>query len=462
MPTHASRIEQILDQQFLGLRSPGLVCAVAAEAHVTHYATRGCANLALQTPLSVGQVFPIGSITKSFAAAAVLLLRDEGRLELGQSPADFIPHLHTFWATTSLAQLLSMQSGLGADYGGSWAEQHLPLSNAELGERLARPVIAAAQPGVYFMYSSLGYMMLGRVISAAAGCDARDFISERFIRPLGMVSTSWAPQLPTAVIGYRCREGRFEQEAPFRAQNDGAVFGGLWSAVPDLSIWMDFLCSAHHERAGMYDRVLKRSSRLEMQRGVVLRPIEPRQAAQEPPPCRAYGFGLVNFQSPTEWTVGHGGAVPGFGAHMQWSPETGQGVVAMANLRYADLSGLCGRVLSLVSAAAPPRTTTVHPLVAQRAADLLTLISTWSTASAKELFTESFFVDYPEEYIASRFAELRDVCSDRTNLTISPGPPGEGLSAVVAHRDHQLFTLTLSPLEPSAIQEVGFVGDPIF
>jgi CubicO group peptidase (beta-lactamase class C family) len=351
-----------------------------------------------------------------------------------------------------------MQSGLGADYGGSWAEQHLPLANEQLTERLTRPVIAAAQPGQRYMYSNLGYVMLGRVISAAAGCDARDFIVERFIKPLGMASTSWSPHPLNAATGYCSMSGRLQQDHVFAARNDGAVFGGLWSSVPDLAVWIDFLCSAHAGSSDRYDRLLRRASRLEMQRASVLRPIEPCAIDQEPPPCRAYGFGLVNFQGRTEWTVGHGGAVPGFGTHVQWSPATGEGVIAMANLRYADLSGLCHRVLDLVSAAAPRRATTVHPRVAQRAAELLTLIKEWNSAAARSLFTPSFFVDYPEQSIARRFAELRDACGDVAHLAISSGA---GLSAVVAEGDRQLFTFTISTIEPGAIQELVFAEEPV-
>ena len=226
MLSESEAIDQIVHDMFSELKLPGLVCAVSSSAQVTHYSTHGRANLTLETPFSVDQRFPIGSLTKSFGAAAMLRLRDEGRLALNQSPRDFIPDLHTFWSKCSLSQLLSMQSGLGADYGGSWAEQHLPLSNTQLGERLALPVIAATEPGTSFLYSNLGYMMLGRVISKVSGQDARDFILERFIEPLGMESTTWAPSSNIAT-GYRSTDNRFEEEKTFRANNDGGVFGGL-------------------------------------------------------------------------------------------------------------------------------------------------------------------------------------------------------------------------------------------
>jgi CubicO group peptidase (beta-lactamase class C family) len=438
---------------FSELKAPGLVCAVISNAQVTHYAARGYSNLAMKTPCGVQQSFPIGSLSKSFGAAAILLLRDQGCLKLNQSPQDFIPGLSSFWSSTSLHQLLSMQSGLGADYGGSWAEQHLPLSNEELAERLALSVIAASAPGTSFLYSNFGYMMIGRIISEVSGKDARDFIFEHFIQPLGMSGTTWAPPAMNTITGYRSSDDRFEEEQPFSANNDGGVFGGLWSTVPDMAVWMNFLSSAYLEGYSLHDQVLSRASRLEMQRAVVLRPIAPPEGDKEPSPCGAYGYGLVNFQGKTEWTVGHGGAVPGFGAHMRWSPQTGISVFAVANLRYADLSSGCAKILDCASGAAQHRRSELHPLLAHRANQLLSLISNWDSDAANTLFAENFFIDYPQEYISKRFAELRSIRDGSSSISVGQLA---GLSAKITFGKIDVITFTISTLEPGLIQEIEF------
>lgn len=453
MLKHSESIDTLVRDMFSELKAPGLVCTVASNAQVTHYATCGHANLALKTPCSIDQSIPIGSLTKSFVGAAILLLRDQGRLELSQAPTDFMLGLPPFWSSTSLHQLLSMQSGLGADYGGSWAEQHLPLSNAELGERLALPVIAAAAPGASFLYSNFGYMMLGRVISEVTGQDARDFITEKFIKPLGMDSTNWAPPATNAVTGYRSTNDSFEEEITFSAHNDGGVFAGLWSTAPDMAIWMDFLCSAYVEGDSPYNRVLQRASRLEMQRAAVLRPIAPPEKDDTPSLCGAYGYGLIIFQDKTEWTVGHNGGVPGFGTQMRWSPQTGISVFAVANLRYANLSSGCERILSSASGAAQRRRSDLHPVVAQRANQLLSLISNWDSGTANALFAENFFIDYSQEYIHKRFLELRSILDGSPTITVVPL---EGLSAKIKLGEGHDLTFTVSTLGPGLIQEVVF------
>ncbi len=446
-------IDTLVSDMFLELKAPGLLCAVTSNAQVIHYAACGYANLSMKTPFSIEQSFPVGSLTKSFCAAAILLLRDQGHFALNQSPRDLIPVLPPFWSSVSLHQLLSMQSGLGADFGGSWAEQHLPLSNTELGERLAQPIIAAAAPDAAFLYSNFGYMMLGRVISEVSGQDARDFIIEKLLNPLEMRATNWAPPPTNAATGYRFINDTFKEERTFTANNYGGVFGGLWSTLPDMAVWMDFLCSAHVNGDSPYNRVLSKSSRLEIQRAVVLRPMAPAERDEQPAPCGAYGYGLVRLQGKTEWIVGHGGAVPGFGANMSWSPQTGVSVFAVANLRYAALTSGCSKILNFAATAAKKRRSELDPLLAQRANQIISLISAWDNNIAQDLFTESFFIDYPEEYISRRLGDLRSAVGKSPTITVVPH---EGLSAKIKFDQGNEVTFTVCTLEPGQIQELEF------
>jgi len=452
--TETPVIDALVRAAFEELKPPGLVCAVTADRKIRHVAAYGVCDAEHHTPFDVHIAFPIGSLTKSFAAAALLILRDEQKLSLDQSPRDFAPELSSYWQDTSLFQLLSMQSGLGEDFGGSWAEQHLVLSNAELTHRFAVPVTRAVRPGTHFFYSNFGYMVLGRVISQAAGQDARDFIAQRLLEPLEMSSTSWSiPQTNTA-LGYKTSADRFEQEERFSASNDGAVFGGLWSCLSDMARWIDFLACAHKHDDETYALILARAARLEMQRAVTLRPVSPARESGKSPVCLGYGFGLVNFPSSSEWAVGHGGAVPGFGCHMRWSPNTGIGLIAVANIRYADLSESCGRILTAATEKEPARAQALHPLVAARASVLLALLREWDIATAEQLFTFNFFIDYPREDTAKRFTELGERYAE--NLTDAQVLQLRGLSAKIMIRGSTLLTFTVSSLEPNQVQEVTF------
>jgi CubicO group peptidase (beta-lactamase class C family) len=451
----AQKVDELTKGLFDELKPPGLLCAVIADRKTAHVSSYGVADTERRAAWNIDGSFPIGSLTKSFAAASILVLRDEGRISLDQSPRQFIPELGAEWQGVTLWQLLSMQSGLGEDFGGSWAEQHLPLSNHVLTERFSVPITWAARHGAQYFYSNFGYMVLGRVISKASGQDARDFIAQRLLEPLGMERTSWSVPSANVVRGYRTENNkRFEEEGLFSAANDGAVFGGLWSCVPDMARWIDFLACAHGADDEKYEQILDRSSRLEMQRAAVLRPITTPDRPEETPLTLGYALGLVNFPSRSEWTVGHGGAVPGFGCHMRWSPSTGVGVFAVANLRYADLSEGCGRILAAARERVPARAIPLHPLVAARGSELLSLLREWDSAVAERLFAMNFFIDYPREQTAEKFSQLRQRYAQQLSDAQVVQLPG--LSAKILIREEQLMSFTVSGLEPGQVQEVVF------
>jgi CubicO group peptidase (beta-lactamase class C family) len=223
-------------------------------------------------------------------------------------------------------------------------------------------------------------------------------------------------------------------------------------AIELLSLANNFLACAHEPHDQRHEQILGHASRLEMQRTVVARPIAPPDEPDSLVLCLGYGFGLVNFPSRSEWTVGHGGAVPGFGCHMRWSPNTGIGVLAVANLRYADLSEGCERILAAARAKVPARPLPLHPQVAARAGALLDLVREWDVAAAEQLFAFNFFIDYPREYVARRFSELRERYA--AQLADARIIQQRGLSAKIAIGDCEIMTFTISSLEPNQIQEL--------
>ena len=114
--------------------------------------------------------FPIASLTKSFTAASILILRDRGQLDLDIPVCDVLPELKTeassAWKDVSVRKLLSMQAGLPEDFYGSWAEQTMALSPRELSEVLAGSPISINTAEEAHKYSNLSYILLGKVYEA--------------------------------------------------------------------------------------------------------------------------------------------------------------------------------------------------------------------------------------------------------------------------------------------------------
>ena len=198
--------------------------------------------------VEVDAVYRIASMTKSFTAATVLMLRDAGRLGLDDPVERHAPEFAALRSplpgapAVTVRHLLTMSSGLATD--DAWADRHLDLRDDELDAIVADGVTFAWMPGVTFEYSNLGYGVLGRVVRNITGSTLQRNVTDHFLEPLGMTRTSWtAPD--DAVIGYRSRHGD-EALVAEPMLGDGAIapMGGLFSSVTDLARWVDFLASA--------------------------------------------------------------------------------------------------------------------------------------------------------------------------------------------------------------------------
>ena len=133
----------------------------------------GTTSVEVETPPTADTVFRIASMTKSFTAATVLLLRDEGHLRLDDPVADHVPELQGQRAsdpgapTITLRHLLSMSAGFPGD--DPWGDRQQDLDPGRFTRFLERGQSFAWMPGTAFEYSNLGYAILGRVITNVDG-----------------------------------------------------------------------------------------------------------------------------------------------------------------------------------------------------------------------------------------------------------------------------------------------------
>jgi CubicO group peptidase (beta-lactamase class C family) len=370
--------------------------------------------------------FPIASLSKSFTAAAILALRDEGKLALSDSVGSFLPELHDRerWKIATVLHVLSMQSGLATD--NPWADRFLAHDDPAMDTVLAQPFIFAAPPGKEYHYSNLGYMLLGRIISRVSEEHALSFISKRILAPLGMSASSW-----NGVC------------------SDTAVFGGLSSTLRDICRWIAFLIDTDSDGPGRFDEVLRRDSRRELQRGVVLIPGD--YFTAQPVTRAAYAFGTARYPLGTGWAVGHSGGLPGSGCHMRWSIEHRCAVAAWGLATYFPAAGPCGEILEELA-----HDTRIYPtptaLVLERGETLRSLISNWDDAIARDLFSSNFFQDVTTEQAK---AKLSAVCSAvNGNVRRLEIIGDRGVGGFLSHGGSLLLAFTLAPAEGGRIQEL--------
>jgi len=362
---------------------PGLVYGIVRGGSLEHAAGLGERFLGGPAP-DADSVFRIASMSKSFTAAAIVLLRDSGALALDDPASRYVPELRKWLFQPSIRHLLTMTAGFPTDDPWGDRQQGLPLD--EFGAFLARGVSFAREPGISFEYSNLGYAILGRVISDVSGVPYKDFIRDRLMLPLGMSRSGYEAPPDGLARGYRRAPSGWE-EVPIEPYGAFAPMGGVFTTISDLALWVAGFMSAGDSHP------LRVASRREMQLPQVPTLWDRPAAFPGDGHVTGYGFGLAIGEDPVLGRVaGHGGGYPGFGSYMRWHQPSGIGVIAFGNSTYARMQQLTARMLSAL--AGRPGVVPWPATVAARDAVSRLLVS-WDDAVADRLFTPNVALDSP-------------------------------------------------------------------
>lgn len=344
--------------------------------------------------------FRIASCTKSFTVAALLKLRDEGKLNLDQPITDFVSeftfsNLSSATTIPTLRHLAAMASGLPTD--DPWADRQESISPQDLREIVSRGVNATSTTGELFQYSNLGFALLGLAIESASERDFREFVSTEFLKPLGMSQSGFnADDFAEGNLarGYRKVDESW-MELPFSGSGAFSSIGGLFSSGRDLRIWCNWFHSAFSEEA-VSEGLLSAASRREMQYIQTPVPLSAQPSDQER--LAGYGLGLfVEYDRRFGQFVSHSGGYPGFSSHMRWHLPTGLSVVVLENATY---SGAMATAIALMDAALQglnfqlPKPE-VWAITYEFAAKADALVRNWSDTLAAEIFSENVGLDIP-------------------------------------------------------------------
>ncbi len=391
-------------------RVPGVAWGLIRDGALVHTGGLGEAVVGEPRPPDAETVFRIASMTKSFTAALILGLRDEGRLDLDDPVARHVPEL-AGWRPpnadarpVTIRQLLTMSAGLATD--DPWGDRQQGLLLDAFARLLAAGPSFAWPPGTMFEYSNLGFGILGRVATSAGGAEYRDLVTTRLLVPLGMTSSGFREEdVPVERLarGYVRRDDAFVREGddPYGAF---ASMGGLYSTVRDLSRWVAGFLDAFPARSDPEGpHPLSRASRREMQQvqrssGVAI----PAHAPDAVPDLVAggYGIGLFVASHPDLGTfVTHSGGYPGYGSEMAWHPASGLGMVVLANLRYAGPMPVVAELLTglVRDGHAPRRRPAPAPATGRLRRAAEALIDEWDDAGADLVFAMNMDLDEPRD-----------------------------------------------------------------
>jgi CubicO group peptidase (beta-lactamase class C family) len=377
--------------------------------------------------------FRIASMTKSFTAATVLSLRDEGLLTLDSPLGDVLPWARTIGLPAQapplrVEHLLSMTGGFPTD--DPWGDREESTSLEAFDALVADGLTFCRVPGIEFEYANIGYALLGRAISQVTGQDYRDVVRERLLEPLGMTSSTFDVAAVTGrVIGmHPVGSGLAEQvEGPSGAFSP---MGGMWSTIEDLARWVGFLESAWADAPDTGP--LSRWSRREMQRPRIV------IGHDEDGSVDSYGWGLRIAHHPTLGRfVHHSGGYPGFGSHMRWHPDTRWGVVALANRTYAPMRRACATALGEIvadEAAEAARARAVDrlwPQTEQAMALVESLLLEWDDAALDAMAATNLDLDQSRDDRRAAWQSIGAASLRRDPMSITSRSPAHARWTVV-------------------------------
>jgi CubicO group peptidase (beta-lactamase class C family) len=349
------------EEQARGL--PSLVVGLVRDGDLVWWSGRGSTGIAGAGPPSADTQYRIGSITKTFVAAAVLRLRDEGAVDLIDRIGDHLPELAELPVT--IAQLLSHTSGLRAETPAPWWERTAGMPFGDLVASSLRRQDLFWRPGRRFHYSNPGYAVLGELLARRRSAPLVEVLRSEIWEPLGMRRTTRLPEPPHAQGLAVHPHIDAVLEEPAHDAVAMAPAGQLWSTIEDLARWSDALLGTRPE-------VLGTASASEMAEPVALMDV-PGQAW-----TAAYGLGLQLWNQGGRRRLGHSGAMPGHWAMLLIDQATKDVVVALANSTYQGLRPtFFDELLELLAAEQPRPTEAFGPTATTLDHSNLELLGTW-------------------------------------------------------------------------------------
>ena len=319
---------------------PSASLAVVQDGKIAYLQAYGSARLDPNAPAASAMRYSIGSISKQFTAAAILLLAEEGKLSLDDPVSKYVSGL-TRGNEITIRQLLSHTSGY-QDY---WPQDYVPpmmlqsISADEIMNGWARKPLDF-DPGTKWQYSNTNYVIAGAIVEKVSGVPLLQLLSQRVFTPLGMKSVSDTNENklpPTDPGGYfRYALGPLH---PAPKEGRGWMFaaGELAMTAEDLAKW----------DISIIDRsVLKPASYREMETEVVLKDGVGSR----------YGLGMFVTSSNGHRILEHGGEVSGFTAENIVLPDDKIAVVVLTNQDAAEAASEIGtNVRAMLVTAANPQ-----------------------------------------------------------------------------------------------------------
>jgi CubicO group peptidase (beta-lactamase class C family) len=303
--------------------SPGCALGVYREGKIIYSKGYGLANLEESVAITPQSVFDIGSTSKQFTAASILLLEKQGKLSVNDDIRKYLPELPDYGQKITILNLLNHTSGL-RDYLGLMELAGINTDSVTTDEDalqiVARQKALNFAPGSDWLYSNTGFFLLSVIVKRASGKTLREFAADNIFTPLQMTHTQYRDDHTSLIenramaydpnekgVGYSLDVSYFEQTG------DGAVH----TSVEDLQKWDENFYSG---QIGGKEFLAEIQEHGKLTSGKVL----------------DYAKGLFHQEYRGLHAVRHGGAWGGYRAELLRFPEQHFSVACLCNLGNAN------------------------------------------------------------------------------------------------------------------------------
>lgn len=322
LPALADPVDDFAQAELARQKIPGIALGIYRNGEIVKQQGYGLANVEHQIPVSADTVFQTASIGKMFAAAAVMLLVEDGKISLDQSVRAYLPEAPKSWQPITIRHLLNHTGGIGN------TETDWQKNSSE--KQMLRRIYAAPlqfKPGSRWAYSNNGYALLGAVIRRITGKHYGELLQARIFQPLGMTTARVISErdiIPYRAAGYELddADGSLKNQEWVAPYHNQTADGSLYLSLNDYPRWL----AAVEAR-----QILKPESWRE-----IFTPARLNNGDTYP-----YGFGWSLVPAPDGSPMsGHPGAWQGFSTELRRYEGDNTAIVVLTNLAGTDTEAL--------------------------------------------------------------------------------------------------------------------------
>ncbi|HEX6904063.1 MAG TPA: serine hydrolase [Thermoanaerobaculia bacterium] len=294
---------------------PGAAVLVVKDGQTVLRKGYGLANVELGVPVSPDMVFEIGSVTKQFTAAAILLLQERGQLRVEDDITKYLTDYPTHGEKVTIEHLLTHTSGIPSYTGmPEWLPRVREDMSLDTLIGLFKDKPFDFKPGAEWRYNNSGYILLGAIVEKVSGKSYERFVEEELFPKAGMKASRYGHQeevIPRRATGYS-RDASGLRNASYLSMTQPYAAGSLMSTVDDLVAW---------GRALSGGAVVSQAS---LQRMTAPAKLPSGLSTQY-----AYGLGIGQYAG--RRIVEHGGGIFGYVSYLGGAPEAGLYVAILSN-----------------------------------------------------------------------------------------------------------------------------------